>query len=138
MSQSRKILKLISFAQFVFAIVALVLGAVSLAGAGSAMGQQVTTLGNEMDAALWATTMGTLLVLDGALSLVASVLGIRGANRPSKLGSHRLLSALGVIAALAAMVLSGVGGILVVALILFLLDAEAVVFDARVRKESER
>lgn len=141
MSSSRKVLKIFSLAQVVIAVISLVLGAITLAGAGGATGDPVNVLGSELDPIVFATLVGVLIDLSGLLTLITAVLGIRGANRPSRLGSHRLFSLLAALASLVAMFIGSNFGSLTtptVTMVAFALAVFAAVFDTRVRRELDR
>lgn len=141
MSNNRKMLKVLSLIQFVVAIIALVLGGITLAGAGSAGDGTVTVLGSEISATLWTVVTGALIAFTGLLSLISSVLGIRGANRPSRLGGHGPISILAALLGLVAMFLGSNFGSLstpTVTMVAFALGAFVFALDARVRHEMER
>ncbi|MFR3275129.1 MAG: hypothetical protein ACLTOP_05290 [Collinsella phocaeensis] len=138
MSQNRKMLKIFSLIQVPIALAALVMGALTLAGS-SAAGGNASVLGIELAASLWQTILGAAAIAGGVLALVSASFGIRGANRPSSLGSHLPVSVLsavaGVLAALGctAGLNAGVAGAaLAICAIL------ACVYDRKVVKELDR
>ena len=130
MSSNRKWLKICSFAQFILAIAAFIIAFIAAQGA-SELGSDIS-LGELV--LFWLDKI--LYAVLGFLSLADSVMGIHGANRPSALGSHRLLCILGVVFGIVAMIVSGAGaGVPVVPCITVVVDAAAAVFDTKVRKE---
>ena len=130
MSSNRKALKVLSLIQFVLSICVIILAVLSKIGGGEAV-----------EAKEWGEAARLYLDLPafavfGILSIAGSVTGIHGANRPSALGSHRLLCILGVIFGIVAMIVSGAGaGVPVVPCITVVVNAAAAVFDTKVRKE---
>ena len=130
MSSNRRALKIVSLIQFMLALCVIVLAILAKVG-----GEQAAQSGE------WGETVRLYLdlpafIVFGALTVGASVTGIHGANRPSALGSHRLLCILGVVFGVVAMVVSGAGeGVPVVPGITVVVDAAAAVFDTKVRKE---
>ncbi len=133
MSSNRKVLKILSLIQFVFSVCVIVLGVMAgLGGAQSVEGQGLGETGPYLELAA--------AVLLGILSVAASVMGIRGANRPSALGKHGVVCALGVVLGIAAVAACAIDGNVPTAVasgITALIDAAAAVFDAKVRKEVE-
>ena len=130
MSSNRRALKIVSLIQFVLALCVIVLAILAKVG-----GEQAAQSGE------WGETVRLYLdlpafIVFGALTVGASVTGIHGANRPSALGSHRLLCILGVVFGIVAMIVSGAGaGVPVVPGITVVVDVVAAVFDTKVRKE---
>lgn len=138
MSQNRKMLKVFSLIQVPVALAALIFGVLAIAG-GSAASGNASVLGIELAASLWQTVLGAAALIGGALALASASFGIRGANRPSSLGSHLPVSALSAVAgAVAAVgctvdVKTGAAGIA-----LAVLAVLACVFDRKVTKELDR
>ena len=132
MSSNRKALKIVSLIQFVLAVGVIILAVLAKVG-----GEQAVQNGE------WGETVRLYLdlpafIVFGALSIGASVTGIHGANRPSRLGSHRLLCILGVVFGIIAMVIAGAGsGVPVVPALDAICCLVGAVFDGRVRKEVE-
>lgn len=132
MSSNRKVLKILSLIQFVLSAGVIILAVLSKVGGGEAV-----------EAKDWGEAARLYLDLPafavfGFLSIAGSVTGIHGTNRPSALGSHRLLCILGVVFGIVAMVIAGAGaGVPVVPGITVVVDAAAAVFDTKVRKELE-
>ena len=132
MSSNRRALKIVSLIQFVLAIAVIILAILAKVG-----GDQAVQSGE------WGETVRLYLdlpafIVFGALSIGASVTGIHGANRPSALGSHRLLCILGVVFGIVAIVISGAGsGVPVVPALDAVCCLVGAVVDGRVRKEIE-
>ena len=138
MSQNRKMLKIFSLIQVPIALAALVMGALALAG-GSAMDGNASVIGIELAASLWQTILGGAAIAGGVLALVSASFGIRGANRPSSLGSHlpaSVLSAVaGVVTALGCTVSLNAG---VAGTALAICSILACAYDRKVVKELDR
>ena len=130
MSNNRKALKILSLVQFVLSICVIILAVLSKVGGGEA-----AEANNWGEAARLYLDLPAFAVF-GVLSIAGAVTGIHGANRPSALGSHRLLCILGVVFGIVAMIVSGAGaGVPVVPGITVVVDVMAAVFDTKVRKE---
>ncbi len=130
MSSNRKWLKICSFVQFVLAIAAFVIAFIAATGvadpgADASLGEIVL---------LWLDKV--LYVLLGILGIADAVMGIHGANRPSALGSHRLVAILTLLIGIVTCVVSGAGqGIPVLSAIVAAVALIAAVLDTKVRKE---
>ena len=127
MSQNRKMLKLLSFAQVIAAVAAVVMAV------GAANGGPVEGLVGQVPA----LAACGLFALCGLLSFSSALYGIRGANRPSSLGAHRILSALGLIAGGATIIIAGTPAI-VLPTIVIIASGAAVYLDIQVVKETDR
>ncbi len=141
MSSNRKLLKVISFVQVIVAIIVGILGAISLAGAGVAAEGVYNLFGIELDAVALATAMGVTFDVTAILSLICAFMGIRGANRPSSLGSHFLFCVLAVIAGFVSVAVSGNMGEFAAPTIVFVAIVVAIAaafWDKRVRTELDR
>lgn len=143
MSQNRKLLKVFSLIQFVLGIIALILGIVFAAGASMVGGdaESVTLFGTYLDAAAWSLLNGVILIALGILQIASSVLGIRGANRPSALKGHLPITVVIVIIACVDIFISAnidastsPIGILAIALV----GVGAGLYDQRTRQELDR
>lgn len=80
MSQERKILKILCFLLVVCAVACVVLGVTALLGSGSAAA----------DLQAWSLGLGVWGVAEGALGLLLSGAGIRGANTPRRAGAVKV------------------------------------------------
>lgn len=133
MSSNRKALKITSLIQVIIAVLAFALGCIAIAGADYADAEA------GIFGVLWANIEGILYIICGALTLVTAVLGIHGANRPSRLGSHRLLALLAALLGIATCVFAGAGaGIPWVGALIVVAAVAAVVLDTLCRKELDR
>ncbi len=105
MSSHCKVVKGLSLLMFVLGLLAIVAGAVFVFSAPAVEG-----LGGVDDPVGIATALGVVFAVTGVFYLVVAVLGIRGANNPSKLGAF--IVAAGVIAVINIVeaVLAGVSG----------------------------
>ena len=102
MSQNRKNLKLVSFAQVLLGLVAIVLGVLGISVWAGTEGLQ-PALG--LDADTIAVVAAVLKMIAGALAIASAAGGIKGANRPRNLGIHLPVSIVAVVVALAAFAL---------------------------------
>ena len=133
MSSNRKWLKICSFAQFILAIAAFIIAFIAAQGA-SELGSDIS-LGELV--LFWLDKI--LYAVLGFLSLADSVMGIHGANRPSALGSHRLVAILAAIVGVVACVVSGAGvAIAAMPVLAAVVAVIAAVLDTKVRKELDR
>ena len=96
MSSHCKVVKVLSLLMFVLGLLAIIAGAVFVFAAPAVEGLEGVD-----DPVGTATALGAVFVVTGVLYLVVAVLGIRGANNPSKLGAF--IVAAGVIAAINAL-----------------------------------
>lgn len=129
MSSNRKMLKILSLLQFALSIV-VILAVIAKVGGQAAAGQ------GQLDAMRPYLDLPAALAL-GAVSVAASVMGIRGANRPSALGSHRVLCILAVVLGVVAAVFAGSTAVLAVSAITAADGLGAAVYDGKVQKELE-
>ena len=133
MSSNRKWLKICSFAQFILAIAAFIIAFIAAQGM-SELGSDIS-LGELV--LFWLDKI--LYAVLGFLSLADSVMGIHGANRPSALGSHRLVAILAAIVGVVACVVSGAGvAIAAMPVVAAVVAVIAAVLDTKVRKELDR
>lgn len=93
MSSHCKVVKVLSLLMFVLGLLTIIAGAVFVFAAPAVEGLEGVD-----DPVGTATALGAVFVVTGVLYLVVAVLGIRGANNPSKLGAF--IVAAGVIAAI--------------------------------------
>lgn len=130
MSSNCKTLKILSFIQVIVAVLAFVLA--GIAGAGDAVaGDEAGILGIVL-----VHVQNILYAVLGVLALASAITGIHGANRPTALGSHKLLSILEVIWGVLTCIVSGMGaGIPWIAALAVILGIAVAVFDGRIRKE---
>ena len=135
MSQNRKNLKLVSFAQALLGLVAIVLGVLGISVWAGTEGLQ-PALG--LDADTIAVVSAVLKMVSGALAIASAAGGIKGANRPRNLGNHLPVSVVAVVVALAAFALpvaaSSLGTSWVCAAVA-VFDLAAAVLDRKVHAE---
>ena len=133
MSANRKWLKIVSFIQFIVAIAVLILAGLAAAGvsdpgAGASVAKIVL---------LWLDKI--LFAVLGFLSIADAVMGVHGANRPSALGSHRLVAILTVLVGIVSCPVSFDGhGIPVTPVIAVVVALIAAILDTKVRKELDK
>lgn len=130
MSKNRKVLKILSIIQFVLSLVVIFLAFLSKVG-----GEQAVQGGDRGNMIRLYLDLGAYAVF-GFLSIAAAVTGIHGANRPSALGSHRLLCILGAITGIFAIIVAGIGeGLPVFPVLTVIDDIASAVYDGKIRKE---
>ena len=136
MSSNRKLLKVLSLVQAPVAVALIVVAIMTMMGSIEIpVGAQV--LGARLDDPAARYVIGAGELVAGILTMASAVFGIRGANRPSALEAHGIVSALagllgiclvivGVSSAISALLLGAAAAVLGVA---------TFVYDGRVRKE---
>ena len=130
MSKNRKVLKILSIIQFVLSLVVIFLAFLSKVG-----GEQAVQGGDWGNMIRLYLDLGAYAVF-GFLSIAAAVTGIHGANRPSALGSHRLLCILGAITGVFAIIVAGIGeGLPAFPVLTVIDDIAGAVYDGKIRKE---
>lgn len=130
MFKNRKVLKILSIIQFVLSLVVIFLAFLSKAG-----GEQAVQGGDWGNMIRLYLDLGAYAVF-GFLSIAAAVTGIHGANRPSALGSHRLLCILGAITGVFAIIVAGIDeGLPVFPVLTVIDDIAGAVYDGKIRKE---
>ncbi|MBY4797690.1 hypothetical protein K6V98_04885 [Collinsella sp. AGMB00827] len=98
MSQNRKLLKIVSLIQFPLGVALIVLGVLVFVGVLSDGSSHASLTASTNGASVQLSLgSGVVTLAAGLLCTMASVLGIRGANRPRSLGSHGLIAILGAI-----------------------------------------
>ena len=140
MSQSRKLLKVVSLIQVVLAIVGIVCGGMLVAN-GVSSTEEISVFGMTLSGMVYLVGTGICLIVSGALSLAGAMAGIRGANRPSSLGAHfgQSVSALafGVVAAVLCTA-TALMAQAIASVVLAVLALGAAIFDKRCVKELDR
>lgn len=132
MSTNRKALKIVSLLQIVMAAVAVFLGCLGFF-AGNLAEEEAGILG-----VLVANIDGILYLVCAVLTFFCAVMGIHGANQPSRLGSHRLIAVLVVVFAVLTIFAAGLGAdIPVAAALIGVLALVAAVLDGMCRKEAD-
>lgn len=136
MSSNRKLLKILSLVQVPAAVALVVIAIMTMMGSIEIpVGAQV--LGARLDDPVARYVIGAGELVTGVLTMVSAVFGIRGANRPSALGSHRIVSAIASLLGLCLVIVgvsSAISALLLGALALAL-GVAAFVYDGRVRGE---
>ncbi|MBE6468843.1 MAG: hypothetical protein E7001_02510 [Coriobacteriaceae bacterium] len=136
MSSNRKLLKILSLVQVPAAVALVVVAIMTMMGSIEIpVGAQV--LGARLDDPVARYVIGAGELVAGVLTMASAVFGIRGANRPSALGSHRIVSAIASLLGLCLVIVgvsSAISALLLGALALAL-GVAAFVYDGRVRGE---
>lgn len=139
MSENRKLLKIVSLIQAPLGLALIILGVLALAG-GVGMAADPQMLGNPVEASVFRLISGIGALVAGLLALAATVLGIRGSNRPRALGSHRTLALLSTILSVLLVILAATGALVitVLAAVACILGIASFIYDGRVRHELDR
>ena len=133
MSDNRKMLKVLSLAQIVFAVLCFVMASLVFNGTPRVEGDVdiLTFLMANLDA--------VLCPVAAFLTAFCAIDGIKGANRPSALGAHLVVAVLVAAAGIAACILSpAIQGLSIVCALDAVLAIAAAVFDKKVRAEADR
>ena len=133
MSKNCKSLKILSFIQVVVALACIFLAIIARSGVALA----------EEEAGFAGVI---LMYLDnflygacGVLTIITAIMGIHGAKRPSRLGSHRLIAIITALFAILTIVVAGLGqGIPSVALLVLILSIAVAILDGMCRAELDR
>lgn len=99
MSGSQKALKIISIILIVWAIILLVFGAL-LTGGSQLPGMSAETIdvqGTAIDMSSMSLIMGIGMIVSGVMYLIISLLGLRGAKNPAKIGAFFVLCIIGLV-----------------------------------------
>lgn len=99
MSGSQKALKIISILVIVFAVLAILLGAVFFAAMTDPSFTSTTT---DIEGTMWtggemAAVVGGFLVIAGVVDLIVGILGLRGAKNPAKIGAFYVIAWIGLV-----------------------------------------
>ena len=133
MSNNRKMLKVLSLAQIVFAVLCFVMASLVFNGAPRVEGDV------DIPTFLMANLDAVLCTIAAFLTAFCAIDGIKGANRPSALGAHLVVAVLVAAAGIAACILSpAVQGLSIVCALDAVLAIVAAVFDKKVRAEADR
>lgn len=133
MSNNRKMLKVLSLAQIVFAVLCFVMASLVFNGTPRVEGDV------DIPTFLMANLDAVLCTVAAFLTAFCAIDGIKGANRPSALGAHLVVAVLVAAAGIAACILSpAVQGLSIVCALDAVLAIAAAVFDKKVRAEADR
>lgn len=133
MSNNRKMLKVLSLAQIVFAVLCFVMASLVFNGTPRVEGDvDIPTL-------LMADLDAVLCTVAAFLTAFCAIDGIKGANRPTALGAHLVVAILAAAAGIAACVFSpAIQGLSIVCALDAVLAIAAAVFGKKVRAEIDR
>lgn len=133
MSNNRKMLKVLSLAQIVFAVLCFVMASLVFNGTPRVEGDV------DIPTFLMANLDAVLCTVAAFLTAFCAIDGIKGANRPSALGAHLVVAVLVAAAGIAACVFSpAIQGLSIVCALDAVLAIAAAVFDKKVRAEIDR
>ena len=133
MSNNRKMLKVLSLAQIVFAVLCFVMASLVFNGTPRVEGDV------DIPTFLMANLDAVLCTVAAFLTAFCAIDGIKGANRPSALGAHLVVAVLVAAAGIAACILSpAIQGLSIVCALDAVLAIVAAVFDKKVRAEADR
>ena len=133
MSNNRKMLKVLSLAQIVFAVLCFVMASLVFNGTPRVEGDV------DIPTFLMANLDAVLCTVAGFLTAFCAIDGIKGANRPTALGAHLVVAVLVAATGVAACILSpAIQGLSIVCALDAVLAIAAAVFDKKVRAEADR
>lgn len=133
MSNNRKMLKVLSLAQIVFAVLCFVMASLVFNGTPRVEGDV------DIPTFLMANLDAVLCTVAAFLTAFCAIDGIKGANRPSALGAHLVVALLVAVASIAACVFSSaVQGLSIVCAIDAVLALVSAVFGKKVSAEADR
>ena len=133
MSNNRKMLKVLSLAQIVFAVLCFVMASLVFNGTPRVEGDV------DIPTFLMANLDAVLCTVAAFLTAFCAIDGIKGANRPSALGAHLVVALLVAVASIAACVFSpAVQGLSIVCAIDAVLALVSAVFGKKVSAEADR
>ena len=133
MSNNRKMLKVLSLAQIVFAVLCFVMAPLVFNGTPRVEGDV------DIPTFLRANLDAVLCTVAAFLTAFCAIDGIKGANRPSALGAHLVVALLVAVASIAACVFSpAVQGLSIVCAIDAVLALVSAVFGKKVSAEADR
>ncbi|WP_040219738.1 hypothetical protein [Collinsella bouchesdurhonensis] len=133
MSNNRKMLKVLSLAQIVFAVLCFVMASLVFNGTPRVEGDV------DIPTFLMVNLDAVLCTVAAFLTAFCAIDGIKGANRPTALGAHLVVAVLVAAAGIAACILSpAVQGLSIVCALDAVLAIAAAVFDKKVRAEADR
>ena len=133
MSNNRKMLKILSLIQIVFVVLCFVMASLVFNGTPRVGGDA------DVPTFLMANLDAVLCTIAAFLTAFCAIDGIKGANRPTALGSHFVVAILVAIAGVAACVLSpAIQGLSVVCALDAVLAIAAAIFGKKVRAEADR
>lgn len=133
MSNNRKMLKVLSLAQIVFAVLCFVMASLVFNGTPRVEGDV------DIPTFLMVNLDAVLCTVAAFLTAFCAIDGIKGANRPTALGAHLVVAVLVAAAGIAACILSpALQGLSIVCALDAALAIAAAVFDKKVRAEADR
>ena len=98
MSGARKALKVISVIMIVVAVLNILAGLMVVFGASFVVGQQSASIdGITVDVGTSLQAVGVMAAVSGIVSIIVGILGVRGANRPEKIGPFKVVSCIGLV-----------------------------------------
>lgn len=97
MSGARKALKVMSILTIVMAIIQIVTAALIVFGSSFMVGMQEAELnGSTVDVGVALMGVGVMALVSSVVSLIVGILGVRGANDPSKIGPYKVIAIIGL------------------------------------------
>ena len=120
MSGAQKTLKVLAIITIVFAVIAIIAGLMGLMGGGilgaasgtSEVQNALTSEGySASDGSYLAIVVvfaGFVALIEGVIDLIVGILGLRGANDPSKIGPFRIICIVGIVLAIINLLLAAI------------------------------
>lgn len=98
MSGARKALKIMSILTIVMAIIQIITAGLIVFGSSFMVGMQEAELdGTTVDVGVALMGVGIMALVSSVVSLIVGILGVRGANDPTKIGPYKIIAIIGLV-----------------------------------------
>lgn len=98
MSGARKALKVMSILTIVMAIIQIITAGLIVFGSSFMVGMQEAELdGTTVDVGVALMGVGIMALVSSVVSLIVGILGVRGANDPTKIGPYKIIAIIGLV-----------------------------------------
>lgn len=98
MSGARKALKIMSILTIVMAIIQIITAGLIVFGSSFMVGMQEAKLdGTTVDVGVALMGVGIMALVSSVVSLIVGILGVRGANDPTKIGPYKIIAIIGLV-----------------------------------------
>ena len=98
MSGARKALKIMSILTIVMAIIQIITAGLIVFGSSFMVGMQEAELdGTTVDVGVALMGVGIMALVSSVVSLTVGILGVRGANDPTKIGPYKIIAIIGLV-----------------------------------------
>ena len=98
MSSARKALKIMSILTIAMAIIQIITAGLIVFGSSFMVGMQEAELdGTTVDVGVALMGVGIMALVSSVVSLIVGILGVRGANDPTKIGPYKIIAIIGLV-----------------------------------------